>query len=73
MNAAETGKQLSLSDDESRAIVQSLERQGLLHVRVIEGVILIHPTQAGLAHASPRRGGFFTALIKGLIPGRTRR
>jgi hypothetical protein len=48
VNATEVGNRLSLSEGESKAVIHALREQGFLHVREIEDVLLIHPTQAGI-------------------------
>ncbi|MGA2440439.1 MAG: hypothetical protein ABSH08_05745 [Tepidisphaeraceae bacterium] len=47
-NAAWVGQQVGLTESQTKSVVESLVRRGLLHARELEGVILVHPTKAAL-------------------------
>jgi hypothetical protein len=47
-NAFWIGKKIGLTDDQTKSVVQALALKGFLHARNVEGVILVHPTKAGI-------------------------
>jgi len=66
VNVVEIGHRLSLSEDESKTIARSLPRQGFLHLRDMQNIVLAHPTPAA-RDCVASRSGFFRSLGQSLI------
>jgi hypothetical protein len=66
-NASWIGKKIGLSDDQTRAVVQSLADKGFLLARDVEGVILVHPMKAGIDYARLTPMGHLVRTLRSLF------
>ena len=64
VNAAWLGGQLGYSGDETKRVVESLAQQGLVHVRDVLGVLLIHPSLKGQEQALILNSSLLTSIAR---------
>ena len=71
-NACWVGKQIGLTDAETKLVVELLVRKGLLHAHNVHGVILVHPTTAALDQQKPVCMGLLAHSLRLLFGSRSK-
>ena len=68
-NASYVGSLIGMTPAEVETTVESLVQKGMVHAHDVQGVILVHPTKAGLSWHKPVLRSRLSQMVSRLLSG----